>query len=268
MSDWDATYDAVGAINGGLDLEMPSGKFLNREKLLPAIKSGKVSEDTINDAVRRIIRTELEFHWPDREQRDLSIPRFNQEGSEVALQAAREGIVLLKNDSNALPLSKDKIKTIAVIGPDAYPAVPVGGGSAQVAPFQAINFLDGLSDSLAGHALVTSDHGIMSPGVAAIATNFETNAQDGKEGITEEDFNNENFSGSPERRRVTKHVSLGEPFELGLINLDEIDVSALQNEQGSAERWTGYYVPKAAGAFDVFAQQGGFSGSGCRMYVD
>jgi len=40
MSDWDATYDAVGAINGGLDLEMPSGKFLNREKLLPAIKSG------------------------------------------------------------------------------------------------------------------------------------------------------------------------------------------------------------------------------------
>jgi len=57
MSDWDATYDAIGAINGGLNLEMPSGKFLNREKLLPAVKSGKVSEDTINDAVRRIIRT-------------------------------------------------------------------------------------------------------------------------------------------------------------------------------------------------------------------
>ena len=137
MSDWDATYDAVGAINGGLDLEMPSGKFLNREKLLPAVKSGKVSEDTINDAVRRIIRTELEFHWPDREQRDLSIPRFNQEGSDVALQAAREGMVLLKNEGNVLPLTKDKIKTIAVIGPDAYPAVPVGGGSAQVKPFQA-----------------------------------------------------------------------------------------------------------------------------------
>src|SRR5260221_5350206 len=38
MSDWDATYDTVGAANGGLDLEMPSRKFLNREKLLPAIK--------------------------------------------------------------------------------------------------------------------------------------------------------------------------------------------------------------------------------------
>ena len=40
MSDWTSTYDAVGAANGGLDLEMPSGKFLNREKLLPAIKQG------------------------------------------------------------------------------------------------------------------------------------------------------------------------------------------------------------------------------------
>ncbi len=129
MSDWDATYDAVGAANGGLDLEMPSGKFLNRDKLLPAIKAGKVSEETINDKVRRIIRTELEFGWPDRDQRDYSIPRYNQQGREVALQAAREGMVLLKNDGNLLPLGKDKIKTLVVIGPNAHSAVPVGGGS-------------------------------------------------------------------------------------------------------------------------------------------
>src|SRR5216684_2777935 len=41
MSDWDATYDGVAAANGGLDLEMPSGKFMSRATLLPAIKSGK-----------------------------------------------------------------------------------------------------------------------------------------------------------------------------------------------------------------------------------
>jgi beta-glucosidase len=268
MSDWDATYDTVGAINGGLDLEMPSGKFLNREKLLPAVKSGKVSEDTINDAVRRIIRTELEFHWPDREQRDLSIPRFNREASDVSLQAAREGIVLLKNEGNILPLTKEKIKTIAVIGPDEYPAVPVGGGSAEVKPFVTVSFLRGLSDSLAGHSVVTSDHGIKSPGMAAIATNFQIAAQNGKEGLEEEDFSNENFSGTPERERVVKHISLGQPFDIGELNLDEIDAADLQNKQGSAERWTGYYVPKSAGTFDVFAQQGGFSPSGFRMYVD
>ncbi len=56
MSDWNATYDGVAAANGGLDLEMPSGKFMNRETLLPAIKAGKVSEATIDEHVRRILR--------------------------------------------------------------------------------------------------------------------------------------------------------------------------------------------------------------------
>src|SRR5436309_2809917 len=114
MSDWDATYDAVGAANGGLDLEMPSGKFLDREKLLPAIKAGKVSEETINEKVRRIIRTELEFGWPDRDQQDRSLGRFNQDGRKIALQAAQEGMVSLKNDGNVLPLSKGKHKTSQV----------------------------------------------------------------------------------------------------------------------------------------------------------
>src|SRR5690242_1641915 len=80
MSDWDATYDGVAAANGGLDLEMPSGKFMNRENLMPAIKAGQVTEATINDKVRRILRTEIEFGWTDREQRDLSIPRYNEDG--------------------------------------------------------------------------------------------------------------------------------------------------------------------------------------------
>src|SRR5260370_24635492 len=66
MSDWDATYDAVGAANGGLDLEMPSGKFLNREKLLPAIKAGQAAAETINEKVPRIIRPQLEFASPER----------------------------------------------------------------------------------------------------------------------------------------------------------------------------------------------------------
>src|SRR5438067_10154882 len=56
MSDWDSTYDGVGAANGGLDLEMPSAKFMNRATLLPAIKAGKVSEATIDDKIRRILR--------------------------------------------------------------------------------------------------------------------------------------------------------------------------------------------------------------------
>ena len=71
MSDWDATYDGVAAANAGLDVEMPSAKFMNRETLLPAIKAGKVSQATIDDKVRRILRTAIRFGWLDRPTRPI-----------------------------------------------------------------------------------------------------------------------------------------------------------------------------------------------------
>src|SRR5437868_11983041 len=98
MSDWTSTYDAIAAANGGLDLEMPSGVFMNRKNLEPAIQQGKVSVVTIDDKIRRILRTAVRFGWLDRDQTDYSIPRFNMQGRQVALQSAREGMVLLKND--------------------------------------------------------------------------------------------------------------------------------------------------------------------------
>jgi beta-glucosidase len=269
MSDWDATYDAAGAANGGLDLEMPSGKFLNRDKLLPAIKAGQVSEDTINEKVRRILRTELEFGWPDHEQQNLSIPRLNQDGRQVALQAAREGIVLLKNDSNVLPLNKNKIKTIAVIGPEAYPAVPVGGGSAQVVPFGSVSALEGLSNHLSTSASVTYASGLMRIGRATVATSFSRTADSNPlPGLSVEEFDNENLSGTATRTRVDRHINVGQPFDITTINLDEIDFAALLKFKSTSERWTGYYVPKASGTFDIVVQQGGFSPSGFRMYLD
>src|SRR5437879_6524816 len=122
MSDWTSTYDAVAAANGGLDLEIPSGVFLNRKNLLPAIEQGKVKVATIDDKVRRILRTAVRFGWLYRDQTEYSIPRFNVHGRQVALQSARDGMVLLKNDTNLLPLDKTTIKSIAVIDPDTSPA--------------------------------------------------------------------------------------------------------------------------------------------------
>lgn len=268
MSDWDATYDAVGAANGGLDLEMPSGKFFNREKLLPAVKSGQVSQATIDDKVRRIVRTELEFGWPDREQREIDLPRYNQQGREVALQASLEGMVLLKNEGGVLPLDKNKIRTIAIIGPDAYPAVPVGGGSAQVQPFHAISFLEGLSNYFGDRTKVDWATGIKTTGAEAIATEFQMQPSGGRPGLKLEKFENENLSGAPASTGSSMHVSEGLPFDLSSINFDEIDFSSLMTYRGTSERWTGYYVPKASGEFDVFVQQGGFSPSGVRLYFD
>src|SRR6202166_5135879 len=120
MSDWGATHDGIAAFNGGLDLEMPSPSFMNRDTLLPALKDGGATTATLDDKVRRILRKAIEFGFFDQPQEDTDIPTLSQEGRQVALEEARGGMVLLKNSNNLLPLNADKTKTIAVIGPDAY----------------------------------------------------------------------------------------------------------------------------------------------------
>jgi beta-glucosidase len=106
MSDWGATHNGVAAANGGLDLEVPSPSFMNRDTLLPALRDGRVSMATIDDKVRRILRKTIEFGFFDRAQTDARIPLYSQEGRQVALEEARSGIVLLKNEGHVLPLER------------------------------------------------------------------------------------------------------------------------------------------------------------------
>ncbi len=160
MSDWDATYDGVAAANGGLDLEMPSGTLMNRQTLLPAVKQGKVAEAVIDEKVRRILRTALEFGFFDRAQADSSIPADNPEGRQVALEAALGSMVLLKNN-DILPLDKSKLKNVVVIGPTATPAVTGGGGSSKVKPFTSVSFLDGIQSYLGANMNVAYAPGVL-----------------------------------------------------------------------------------------------------------
>ena len=255
MSDWDATYDGVAAANGGLDLEMPAGKFMNRATLLPAVKAGKVSEATIDDKVRRILRTAIRFGWLDREQTDLSVPLYNAKGGEVALEAARSGMVLLKNEGNLLPLDKTKIKTIAVIGPDAYPAPVVGGGSAGVRPFGAVSYLEGIAAYLGSGATVYYDRGVPSLGDLADATNFSLDAAGKEAGIKFEAFNNIKLSGKPSVNRTDQHINADRSLGDG-VNQNEVSA-----------RWSGYFTPSDPGEH-VFFVQGPGEGGGYKLYVD
>ena len=255
MSDWTSTYDGVAAANGGLDLEMPWGKFMNRETLLPAVHSGKVSEVIIDDKIRRILRTAIQFGWLDREQTDLSIPRLNLEGRQVVLEAARAGMVLLKNDRNLLPLDKGSVHTIAVIGPGAYPAQTGGGGSADAKPFTAVSYLEGLENYLGDGTKVYYDHGIPDLGQIAKHTEFVTEADGGRPGLKTEIFTNINLSGTPSIVRTDKHVNF-EPARGG----DGADSSM-------SIRWTGYFIPSTPGEHVVFVQGPGENG-GYRLYID
>lgn len=109
---------AKKAIETGLEMELPEMDCY--EELLSLVKEGKLSETVIDEAVRRFLRVKF---WLGLFENPYADPEYAEkicdcEGHRrLALQAAREGIVLLKNDS-ILPLSKD-LKSVAIIGPNA-----------------------------------------------------------------------------------------------------------------------------------------------------
>jgi beta-glucosidase len=253
MSDWGATHDGVAAANGGLDLEMPSPTFMNRDALLPAIKEGKIAEATIDDKVRRILRKAIEFGFFDRPQSDAGIPSYSQEGRQVALEEARGSMVLLKNAGNLLPLDENKLKTIAVIGPDAYPAVISGGGSAETKPFNAVSYLEGISNRLGTKAKVL--YAVDVPVLDEVFENSEfVTVPGGESGLKGEYFNNEEMKGTPALMRTDKHVH----FDWG-----EGSFAPGEPVDHFAIRWTGYFVPKETGDYKFFTS----ADDGVRLYV-
>ncbi len=243
MSDWDATYDGVAAANAGLDVEMPSAKFMNRATLLPAIQQGKVSLATIDDKVRRILRKAIQFGWLDREQTDLTSALYSPDARQVALESARGGMVLLKNQGDLLPLDRAKVKSVAIIGPDAFPALPAGGGSAQVRPFAPVSFLQGLTSAFTEGgpaARVSYNRGV--PTLAEIfdSTSFVTSPNDGKPGLLGEYFSDPSLNGHAALTRVDEHVDFA---------WDRPNVWPTGATPKSSARWTGFFIPPADGDY-------------------
>jgi len=146
MSDWGSCYDAFGMANGGLDLEMPEGKFFNEKLLMPLLSAGLVKQATIDEKIRRQLRVAFSLGWFDRPQQDDSIPKDDPRSAAVALEGARDGMVLLKNEGNILPLDPAKAKKIVLLGWHVDPAVIGGVGSAYTIPFHSVSTLKALQD--------------------------------------------------------------------------------------------------------------------------
>ncbi len=253
MSDWGATHDGIAAGIGGLDLEMPSPTFMNSETLLPALREGKLETATLDDKVRRILRKAIEFGFLDRPQTDTTIPTYSQEGRQVALDVARGSMVLLKNSGNLLPLNENEVKTIAVIGPDAYPAVPSGGGSAETKAFNAVSYLEGISDRLGTKVKVL--YAVDSPILDEVFESSEfVTAPGGEPGLKGEYFGNQELQGTPALVRTDKHVH----FDWG-----EGSFAPNQPVDHFSARWTGYFVPKDSGDYRFFTS----ADDGVRLYI-
>ncbi len=161
VSDWGGTHSVVEMANAGLDIEMPAAEYVARlaghdettkykftggfqtpANLLPAIESGKIPQAVIDDKVRRMLRAMFSAGIFDRNGAASGEVDTAAQIS-VARTAATEGIVLLKNEGELLPLGS-KVRSIAVIGPNAAVAQTGGGGSSHAKPKYAVSPLEGI----------------------------------------------------------------------------------------------------------------------------
>ncbi len=130
------------ALESGVDIELPYIEVNN--SLLDQIKQGKVSEVNVDRAVARILRSKFItglFDDPFVDPAAAEKITNSSEHQQLALQAARKAIILLKNNGNLLPLKKLDYKRIAVIGPNAKD-VHLGGYSGM--PGRGVSILDGI----------------------------------------------------------------------------------------------------------------------------
>jgi beta-glucosidase len=145
------------ALEAGVDIELPDPDCF--PFLLKLVREGKVSEASINKAVARLIRAkfllglfENPYVDPDRAVRVTNSP----EHRELAAEAARRSIVLLKNENNLLPLDRSRLRSIAVIGPNAD-RVHLGGYSDD--PGRGVSVLQGITEKIGNQIRVTYAEG-------------------------------------------------------------------------------------------------------------
>lgn len=146
VSDWGSVADPGKAVTAGCDIEMGSDLYQNN--LMNLVTTGKVTEAAINDAVRRVLRTKflsgIMDYYPAGDPSDVNSP----EHQALCLDAGKKGIVLLKNQDNILPLNKNTIKTIAVLGPNANEMRTDGTGSSWVDPVYKVSPREGIEKYL------------------------------------------------------------------------------------------------------------------------
>ena len=267
MSDWRATYDGVAAANGGLDLEMPRGEFMNRASLLPAVEDGRVRREVIDEKIRHIVGTAERFGWLDGQKSDAKLSKYDQRGHEAAVDAARESIVLLKNERAVLPLDPGKIRSILVVGPNAYPAQAVGGGSGAALPFSSVSILEGVGHLVDKSATVYYEPGLRSLQELVSATEFQTDTRGGSSGLTMETFDNDSLTGTPKSTQVVKRINNAGFSWDSLSDWEEVAPLLAGPTKAASHRWRGCYTARESGSYEIVVQGAG-ENNGFRLFLD
>ncbi|HLO89567.1 MAG TPA: glycoside hydrolase family 3 C-terminal domain-containing protein [Lentimicrobium sp.] len=257
VSDWVSTHNTVNAAKYGLDIEMPFAQVWTAEKLKAAIKSGEITEDIINEKVRRILRVKFEAGLFDQDQNmepDTSVLHGN-EHKQLALEMALKSMVLLKNEKNLLPVDLSKTRKIAVIGPLAKNTPTGGGGSSHVTPYYTVDALDGITGFVKGQAEVLYAPGSVTPITPIYPVPAEFLSFDAQHGLQAEFFNNMGLTGQPVLSRIDQVID----FEWN----DKSPTQGIGRDKYSI-RWTGFITAPETREFTFYTA----SDDGVRLFID
>ena len=259
MSDWVSTYDGIACAKAGLDIEMPSGKLMNPDTLITAIKSGKLDEKVIDEKIRRILNAYVRFGFLEKPN---IAEGFNVDSAKIhstALDAARGGMVLLKNENKFLPLDPQKIKTIAVIGPNGYPAVTGGGGSSYVDPVHPVSVYEAVQKIAGNNVSVTFSKGVYTGErlPKGFFDNYDFYIK--KNGVKEKGVVAEFYKGT----KLQGNIIETKTFDKLNLELNRMKSDAIPAEDFST-RFTCYFSPEVSGSYWL-----GLAGDdGYKLYVD
>jgi beta-glucosidase len=194
MSDWTGTYATAPSIKAGVDLEMPGpSKWRKLDNVLEAIKKGEITKEEIERSAGNVLylidRTKgLDDHSPEPDEKSID----NAETRSMILQAGIEGLVLLKNENNVLPISK--VRKIALIGPNVKRAIASGGGSAGLNPYYTTTPWEGMRNRFDGE--LTFAIGCDSSKWLPLASPYCTTPE-GEPGVRLEYYRGDRFDGEP-----------------------------------------------------------------------
>jgi beta-glucosidase len=220
LSDWAGTHSTAPSANAGLDLEMPNESWYGK-KLMKSIKTGEVTEETLNSMVGNLLRGMIWAGALDGEPpRDKSV-LHNEKAIAAAREAAAKGMVLLKNDKNVLPFDRAKIKKIAVIGPNGNYGphyndgeynthLLQGGGSAYIDVNQnrLITAFQGMKANAGeGIEVVYAPGCYAESGCGMIPAKYLKTPDEKSEGLLAEYYNNDRFNGEPAKIEIDKNIS-------------------------------------------------------------
>lgn len=258
ISDWGAVRSTVKTAKAGLDLEMPDGKYLGAD-LLKAINNNEIDATILDDKVRRILRVMFKAGLFDESIDSYGGYMNTQNRIALALETAEKSIVLLKNENNILPLDKDVIKTIAMIGPNASTARLGGDGSGHLKAINAISPLEGIKALVGDKIDVKYEFGVKIKRLELpIAPAGMYVLEDGKTpGIKADFFNNKELEGKPVATRIDESINFnwgqGESPVPGKVNDDKFSI-----------RWTGKLKSPGKGQFEIGVR----ADNGVKLFID